>query len=330
MEATRSRHIASSTFDPVPRRARPRQDPLPATVELQAPAKLTVSLRVIGVRDDGYHLIDAEMVTVDLSDTLFLTPIDPPGGPAEAERARQGGTERARLEVVQAGTGLPVATGPENSVHRAIELVGRRAAVRLVKRIPAGGGLGGASADAAAVLRWCGISDADVAVAVGADVPFCLVGGRARVRGIGEMVEPLPFEPRTFTLAIPPFGCSTRAVYAAWDRLAAAGACRDAAAEIGSGGAGAKSEDGGTSGARWGHGGGGEASASRRSPHGAQGIGPNDLEEAALLVEPRLAAWRDRLAAAAGERPVLAGSGSTWFVEGEFPGAGRIVVRTCR
>jgi 4-diphosphocytidyl-2-C-methyl-D-erythritol kinase len=54
------------------------------------------------------------------------------------------------------------------------------------------------------------------------------------------------------------------------------------------------------------------------------------LEEAALLVEPRLAAWRDRLAAATGKRPVLAGSGSTWFVEGAFPGDGRIVVHTCR
>ena len=56
--------------------------------------------------------------------------------------------------------------------------------------------------------------------------------------------------------------------------------------------------------------------------------GPNDLEPAALVVEPDLAEWRDELAEATGRTPVLAGSGSTWFVEGAFPGDGRIVVRT--
>ncbi|HEV7757398.1 MAG TPA: 4-(cytidine 5'-diphospho)-2-C-methyl-D-erythritol kinase, partial [Acidimicrobiales bacterium] len=56
--------------------------------------------------------------------------------------------------------------------------------------------------------------------------------------------------------------------------------------------------------------------------------GANDLEPAALVVEPRLTQWRDQLAGATGEQPVLAGSGSTWFVEGAFPGDDRIVVRT--
>jgi 4-diphosphocytidyl-2-C-methyl-D-erythritol kinase len=56
--------------------------------------------------------------------------------------------------------------------------------------------------------------------------------------------------------------------------------------------------------------------------------GPNDLEPAALAVKPRLAAWRDRLAEATGRVPALAGSGSTWFVEGAHPGDDRIVVRT--
>ena len=72
------------------------------------------------------------------------------------------------------------------------------------KRIPPGGGLGGGSADAAAVLRWAGVDDLAAAAALGADVPFCLVGGRARVRGIGEVVEPLPFVDRTVTLVMPP------------------------------------------------------------------------------------------------------------------------------
>jgi 4-diphosphocytidyl-2-C-methyl-D-erythritol kinase len=232
-------------------------------VTLSAPAKLTLSLRVTGVRDDGYHLIDAEMVTLDLADTLVVGPGD-------------------GLELVDTtGAGLTVEATEDNLVRRALALTGRTAHVRLEKHIPAGAGLGGGSADAAAVLRWAGVTDLGAAARLGADVAFCVVGGRGRVSGIGEVVEPLPFVERTITLWTPPFGCSTPAVYRAWDDL------------------------GGPSG-----------------DHG------NDLEPAALVVEPRLAEWRDRLADVAGQRPRLAGSGSTWFVEGTFPGDGRVVVRT--
>jgi 4-diphosphocytidyl-2-C-methyl-D-erythritol kinase len=234
--------------------------------ELLAPAKLTVSLRVVGVRDDGYHLIDAEMVTLDLCDTLHFAD----GDGVEVELAGPA-----------AAGGLAISSGPDNLVARALDAVGRRAHVRLVKRIPAGAGLGGGSADAAAVLRWAGCHDAAVAARLGADVPFCLRGGRARVTGIGEQLEPLPAGQAHFTLVIPPFGCSTVAVYREWDRLG-----------------------------------------------GPQGPGANDLEVAALVVEPRLARWRDRLAEATGQRPNLAGSGATWFVDGAHPGPGRVVVAT--
>jgi 4-diphosphocytidyl-2-C-methyl-D-erythritol kinase len=239
------------------------------TSVLTAPAKLTVSLRVTGVRADGYHLIDAEMVTLDLADELHL--LAPAAG-------------LPPLEIVD-GAGVPSDLQPaeDNLVVRALAAVGRRSRVRLVKRIPPGAGLGGGSADAAAVLRWAGCRDLAVAAALGADVPFCLVGGRARVRGIGELVDPLPPVARTFTLLTPPFGCSTPAVYAAWDALGGPGA-----------------------------------------------DGPNDLEPAALVVEPRLAAYRDRLGDATGQVPRLAGSGSTWFVDGAFPGGDRIVVQTIR
>jgi 4-diphosphocytidyl-2-C-methyl-D-erythritol kinase len=151
----------------------------------------------------------------------------------------------------------------------------------LDKRIPPGAGLGGGSSDAAAILRWAGVTDPAVAAGIGADVPFCLVGGRARVTGIGEVVEPMPFVDGDLTLLTPPFGCSTVDVYAAWDDLG-----------------GPHAEDGG-----------------------------NDLESAALAVEPRLARYRDDLEEHTGLRPRLAGSGSTWFVEGAFPGADRVVVR---
>ena len=79
------------------------------------------------------------------------------------------------------------------------------------KALPLGGGLGGGSADAAAVLRWAGYEDVAGAAHLGADVAFCLVGGRARVRGIGEVVEPLPFEPIDVTLVVPPLSVSTPA-----------------------------------------------------------------------------------------------------------------------
>jgi 4-diphosphocytidyl-2-C-methyl-D-erythritol kinase len=238
---------------------------------LVAPAKLTFTLRVIGVRADGYHLIDAEMATLDLADELTV------------DRGRSG------LEVTGPyAEGVPV--DGTNLVARALRRAGVTAWVRVEKRIPHGGGLGGGSADAAAVLRWAGVTDVAIAAELGADVPFCLVGGRARVRGIGELVEPLSFEPRVVTLVVPPLAVSTPAVYRAWDELG-----------------------------------------------GPAGEAGNDLEPAAIVVEPRLGAWRDRIGAATGERPVLAGSGAAWFVPGErddalaplrSEGAAVIVTRT--
>lgn len=225
-----------------------------------APAKLTRSLRITGVRADGLHLIDAEMVSLDLADTLTFTDGD-------------------GLDVT--GPWPEVGADDDNLVRRALRVVGRTAQVRLDKRIPPGAGLGGGSADAAAVLRWAGVADVAVAARLGADVPFCLTGGRARVTGIGDGVEPLPFQPLTFTLLTPPVHCSTPAVYAAWDGLG-----------------------------------------------GPQADGPNDLEPAALVVAPELARWRDRLGDATGFTPMLAGSGSTWFVEGAHPGDGHVVVST--
>lgn len=236
---------------------------MPTTV--RALAKLTLSLRVTGVRADGYHLLDAEMATVDLADRLTF--VDDGTGDDGDDR----------VEVV----GADLAGGDDNLVVRALAAVGRRAHVRLDKAIPVGAGLGGGSADAAAVLRWAGCRDLAVAASLGADVPFCLVGGRARVTGIGDAVEPLAFEHRDYTLLTPPLAVSTPAVYAAWDRLG-----------------------------------------------GPVGDNGNDLEPAALTVEPELARWRDRLGDLSGRTPRLAGSGSTWFVEGHVDADDPLLVHT--
>lgn len=228
-------------------------------VQVWAPAKLTLSLRVTGVRPDGYHELEAEMVALDLHDSLVF-------------KAGTGLTVQAELPA-PADLG-EVPSGPDNLVAQALTAVGREAQVRLIKRIPPGAGLGGGSSNAAAVLRWAGCRDLAVAARLGADVPFCVVGGRASVRGIGESVLPLPYQERRFVLLLPPFGVNTAAVYRAWDELGRTGQAGDGRA------------------------------------------GTNDLEEAALVVEPRLAPWRDRFAEVSGARPLLAGSGSTWFLEG--------------
>ena len=168
---------------------------------LLANAKLTLSLSVTGRRADGFHLIDAEMVSLDLADELEIEP-----------------AEKSSIEV-SGPFADGVLTDESNLCLRALALAGRTANIRLRKAIPHGGGLGGGSADAAAVLRWAGFDDPIGASRLGADIPFCLFGGRARVTGIGEIVEPLPTQRLDVTLVIPPLSSSTPAVYAAWDAL---------------------------------------------------------------------------------------------------------------
>ncbi len=235
-----------------------------------APAKLTLSLRITGVRPDGYHLVDAEMVSLEWGDTLTIT---------------AGGHGLSADGPFAAGMPLD----DSNLVAKALRLAGRDAAVHLHKTIPHGGGLGGGSSDAAAVLRWAGYTDVVGVAALGADVSFCLVGGRARVRGIGEVVDALPFRAMDITLVVPPLAVSTPAAYRAWDHLGM-----------------------------------------RRAD------GVNDLEPAALVVEPALVRWRDRIREAAGTSPTLAGSGATWFLVGHhdlsaaLPEAMVVLTRTDR
>jgi len=166
-----------------------------------APAKLTLSLVITGVRSDGFHLIEAEMVSLDIADVIDIT-------------------DASTTTLTVSGPyahGVP--TDDSNLVARALVLAGRTAHIHIEKNIPHGGGLGGGSTDAASVLRWANCTDHDAASRLGADIPFCLVGGRAMVTGIGEIVTPLPNEDKEFTLFLPPISVSTPDVYREWDAL---------------------------------------------------------------------------------------------------------------
>ena len=170
-------------------------------ITLESPAKLTMSLRVTGVRPDGYHLIDAEMVALDLHDTITVQPSDSISLTVDGPFA----------------DGVP--TDSRNLVYKALSLANATARVHITKNIPHGGGLGGGSANAAALLRWASFTDFDAASTVGADIPFCMVGGRATVTGIGEKIQRLDFVARDITLVVPPVHVSTPAVYRMWDSL---------------------------------------------------------------------------------------------------------------
>jgi 4-diphosphocytidyl-2-C-methyl-D-erythritol kinase len=172
-------------------------------IALRAPAKLTWHLEVTGRRPNGYHELRSEMTTIDLCDVLVLD-----------EQADY-------LRVFAPGGGVPA--DETNLVARALRLVERTAGVVIEKEIPAGGGLGGGSADAAAILRWAGGVSAEQALTLGGDVPFCQLGGRALVEGVGEIVTPLAYERRVVTLLMPGFGVSTQRCYAAYDELAGGG-----------------------------------------------------------------------------------------------------------
>ncbi len=171
---------------------------------LDAPAKLTWSLEIRARRADGYHELRAEMVTLGLRDRLHLD--------EDGTGVRFTGPYGASVD-----------RGPGELVGRALALVGRSAGVEVDKQIPVGGGLGGGSADAAAILRWAGGVDAHSALRLGADVPFCQMGGRARVEGIGEELHPLAWVERDVTLLVPDFSVSTAACYRAFDEMAAGG-----------------------------------------------------------------------------------------------------------
>src|SRR2546423_7172634 len=140
-------------------------------MEVRAHAKINWALRVTGKRADGYHAIETVFQTISLHDTLIFRQSD-------------------RLTLACDDPSIP--TDETNLVLRAARTAGAaNVAIELRKRIPAGGGLGGGSSDAAATLVALG-GDARGALSIGSDVPFFLTGGTAYATGRGEIITPLP------------------------------------------------------------------------------------------------------------------------------------------
>jgi 4-diphosphocytidyl-2-C-methyl-D-erythritol kinase len=184
-----------------------------ATVEAAvypAPAKLNLFLHVTGRRPDGYHLLQSVIRLIDYGDELRIVP-------------RADGVIRRAIAVENV---------PEDSdlcvraAHLLKERTGSRlgAEIRLEKRIPVGGGLGGGSSDAATVLMvlndlWnTRLPRADLqrlALELGADVPFFVFGESAFVEGIGERLTPVTLQPAWYLVLTPHVAIATRDIFAA-------------------------------------------------------------------------------------------------------------------
>lgn len=182
------------------------------TTTRSAPAKVNLCLRIVGRRADGYHLLDSVFAAIDLIDRCTIS-ID------------RCGVDDGRPNVTLSCAFPGVPSDESNLAFRAAAAfldatnICARIHISIEKRIPPGAGLGGGSSNAATVLAALNeanarpLSHADlatIALSLGADVPFFLTGGCARVRGIGERVESIPGWPgHELVLALPPVAVST-------------------------------------------------------------------------------------------------------------------------
>lgn len=176
---------------------------------MKAYAKLNLTLDVVGEREDGYHLLRTIMTSIDIFDSVFVSPA------ADGE-----------IRLI-CDAQLPKENTLVTAAKAMRDKTGSGALITLKKHIPSQAGMGGASADAAAVLLgmralyapWlCDAELAEIGAKIGADVPFCLTGGLALCQGIGERLTPLPFTPMHFAIAKPEAGMSTRELFEGLER----------------------------------------------------------------------------------------------------------------
>ena len=276
-------------------------------VHEQAHAKLNLRLEIVGRRKDDYHLLSMLCVSLSLHDSLVVRITE---GQELALTVIGEMDEKLRSVLANPESNL-VGKAVREFTHRfACELPGL--SVSLTKRIPCGGGLGGGSADAAAMLRalgrlfgerimrqqqrdasWLARELVALAPAIGSDVPFAVEGGCAVVQGIGEDIWPVEercLDNREVALIVPPFSLSTPEVYGEFrrrypqlpespptapDEKVWKGLCHGL---------------------------------------GAEGILHNDLLQSACALEPRLAALVNDLTSAFPHCAGMTGSGSVTFV----------------
>lgn len=182
-------------------------------MKIKAYAKINISLDVVGKREDGYHLLEMIMQTIDLYDIV------------EVKKIKSG----IQLECDK----YYVPTDERNIAYRAAMIfkehfgINEGVYININKNIPVSAGLAGGSTDGAAVLKLMNkifnINASDdelrkIAVKLGADVPYCISGGTALCEGIGERITQLkPFKDKILVLIKPPFGVSTKNVYKEFD-----------------------------------------------------------------------------------------------------------------
>lgn len=242
----------------------------PLKLTLPAPAKLNLFLHVTGRRSDNYHTLETLLVPIDYYDRITLTLREDP-------------------EIIRTRGQAGVAADDDLAV-RAARLLQRHcgaahgAVIDVEKRIPAGGGLGGGSSDAATVLL--GLNrlwklelrrNALMALALelGADVPFFVFGEAALARGVGEMLEGVSVPPTWFAVLTPPLQITTAMIF-------------------------------------------GAPELTRRSPSAkiqvfSESYGGNDLQEVAVSRFPQLGVCLDALSRETGGRVAMSGSGSSVF-----------------
>lgn len=182
-------------------------------MQVKAYAKINISLDVIGKRNDGYHILEMIMQNIDLYDLITVDKVT------------------SGINIVCNRNYVPV--DERNLAFKAAKLfidsynINVGVNINIRKNIPVSAGLAGGSTDAAGVLRCMrsifipSLSDndlKDLGVKIGADIPFCIVGGTALCEGIGEIVTPLkPFKDYILVLVKPSFGVSTKEVYTSFD-----------------------------------------------------------------------------------------------------------------
>ncbi|OAA86682.1 4-(cytidine 5'-diphospho)-2-C-methyl-D-erythritol kinase [Clostridium ljungdahlii] len=180
---------------------------------VKAYAKINLSLDVVGKRKDGYHLLKMIMQNIDLYDVLKIDEI------------------KTGIQICSNNRYIPC--DKKNLVYKAAKLfidkynIKNGISINIDKNIPVSAGLAGGSSDAAAILKIMRniytpeVSDkelSELGLNIGADVPYCIIGGTALCEGIGEKVTPLmPFRNHILILIKPPFGVSTAEVYKALD-----------------------------------------------------------------------------------------------------------------